>query len=40
MFWKYALLPFSGIETLQKSVACDKGQSPINAALSQAFGKS
>jgi hypothetical protein len=40
MFWKMALLPSSGIETLQKSVACDNGQCPINAALPQTFEKS
>jgi hypothetical protein len=40
MFWKLALLPSSGIDTSQKSVACDNGQCPINAALSQTFGKS
>jgi hypothetical protein len=40
MFLKLALLPSSGIETLQKSDACDNGQCPINAAFSQTFGKS
>jgi hypothetical protein len=40
MLWKLAPLPSSGMETSQKSVACDNGQCPINAAFSQTFGKS